>query len=49
MTGGTATAGKDEGQVGVTDLSDPNIYSDVAALLTGGLPDGLLALAIAES
>jgi hypothetical protein len=34
--------------MGVTDLTDPNIYTDVAALLTSSLPDGLLALAIAD-
>jgi hypothetical protein len=47
--GRITTAGKDERQVDVTDLSDPNLYSDVSALLNSALPDGLLALAIAES
>jgi hypothetical protein len=34
--------------VGVTDFSDPNMYADVATLLTSALPDGLLAAAIAD-
>lgn len=41
--------GKDvSGQVNFSDLSDPSLYTDVAAVVNGGLPEGLLALAAAD-
>jgi hypothetical protein len=34
--------------VGAPDLSDPDLYNDVATVVTNGLPEGLLAV-IAQS